>query len=63
MTPGTTNRTTESFDAKPFTAACIAAGLFASATLMTACGKTAEAVTPEQIQRQYGVAGAYTDDV
>ena len=63
MTSGTTNSTTTSFDAKTFTAACVAAGLIAGATLITACGKAAEAVTPEQIQQQYGVAGAYTDDV
>ena len=63
MTSGTTNSTTTSFDAKTFTAACVAAGLIAGATLITACGKAAEAVTPELFQQQYGVAGAYTDDV
>jgi hypothetical protein len=59
----TTDITTKSFDATIGAGTLVAACLFAGATLVTACGKTAEAVTPEQIQQQYGVAGAYTDDV
>jgi len=63
MKSGMTDITTTPFEAKTCAAAFIAACLFACATLVTACGNAAEAVTPEQIQQQYGVAGAYTDDV
>ncbi len=44
-------------------AAVIAFVLVASATIFAGCEKKADAVTPEQIERQYGVSGAYTDDV
>jgi hypothetical protein len=37
--------------------------ILVSATIFIACERKADAVTPEQIQQQYGVAGAYMDDV
>jgi len=40
-----------------------AAVLFVSATSFVGCEKKADAITPDKIQQQYGVAGAYTDDV
>ena len=30
---------------------------------LTACSRDTQAMTPDQIQRQYGVSGAYTDTV
>ena len=33
------------------------------ATILTSCERKAEAVTPEQLQQAYGVAGAYTGEV
>ena len=33
------------------------------ATLLTACTKDLEAMSPDQIEKQYGVAGAYTDTI
>jgi hypothetical protein len=35
----------------------------ASAGVFVACERKADAVTPDKIQQEYGVAGAYTDDV
>jgi hypothetical protein len=35
----------------------------ASATVFVGCERKADAVTPDKIQQEYGVAGAYTDDV
>jgi hypothetical protein len=49
--------------ANPFTKTIGATLLLAGTMLGAACEKKADALTPEQIQRQYGVAGAYTDDV
>ena len=46
----------------PFASAFAAVLLLASATIV-GCERKAEAVTPEKIERQYGVSGAYTDDV
>ncbi len=43
--------------------ACVAALVLGSATMFVGCTKTADAVTPEKIDQQYGVSGAYTDDV
>jgi hypothetical protein len=37
--------------------------LAAGAIAAVACGRGAEAVTPEAIEQQYGVSGAHTDDV
>jgi hypothetical protein len=34
-----------------------------SATTIAACGRTAEAVTPERIEQQYGISGAHADDI
>jgi hypothetical protein len=44
-------------------AAFAVAVLLVSATSFVACESKADAVTPEKIQQQYGVAGAYTADV
>jgi hypothetical protein len=49
--------------ANPFTKAIGATLLLAGTMLGVACEKKVDSLTPEQIQRQYGVAGAYTDDV
>jgi uncharacterized membrane protein len=46
-----------------FAAAFAAVLLLASATIFVGCERKADAVTPERIERQYGVSGAYTDDV
>jgi hypothetical protein len=40
-----------------------AAALLAGATVFTGCERKADAVTPERIEQQYGVPGAYTDTV
>jgi hypothetical protein len=37
--------------------------LLVSATVFVGCERKADAVTPETIERQYGISGAYTDDV
>jgi hypothetical protein len=37
--------------------------LAAGAIAFVACGRGADAVTPETIEQQYGVSGAHTDDV
>ena len=37
--------------------------LFAGSTLLAACGRDAQAVSPETLEKQYGVAGAYADTV
>jgi hypothetical protein len=49
-------------NANSFTA-LLAALVSVSATFFAACEKKADAMTPEKIQEQYGVAGAYTEDV
>ena len=41
----------------------MAALLFASATVLVGCEQKADAVTPEKIEQQYGVSGAYTGSV
>jgi len=43
--------------------AWMAALLFASATVLVGCEQKADAVTPEKIEQQYGVSGAYTGSV
>ena len=43
--------------------ACVAALLLASTTVLVGCEQKAEAVTPEKIEQQYGVSGAYVDSV
>lgn len=40
-----------------------ALGFTLAAVLSTACGRDAQAITPEKVEQQYGVAGAYTDTV
>src|SRR6516164_4805466 len=44
-------------------AACVAVLLLASVTGLAGCGQKADAVTPEKIEQQYGVSGAYVDSV
>jgi hypothetical protein len=46
-----------------YAAAFVAMVLLGSATVLVGCEKKLDAVTPERIEQQYGVAGAYTDDV
>jgi hypothetical protein len=46
-----------------FAEACAVALLLAAATVLVGCERTTEAVTPQKIEQQYGVTGAYTDDV
>jgi hypothetical protein len=40
-----------------------ACGLVLGAAFMSACGRDAQAMGPENVERQYGVAGAYTGPV
>jgi len=42
---------------------CVAAFVLASTTVLVGCEQKAEAVTPEKIEQQYGVSGAYMDNV
>jgi len=44
-------------------AACVAVLLLASVTVLAGCGQKVDAVTPEKIEQQYGVSGAYVDSV
>jgi hypothetical protein len=44
-------------------AAFVVSFITGSASIFIGCEKKADAVTPEKIEQQYGVAGAYTDDV
>jgi hypothetical protein len=37
--------------------------LLASATALTGCERSVDAVTPERVEQHYGVTGAYTDTV
>ena len=41
----------------------IAAVLLGSSCVFVACGNKTDAVTPERLQQQYGLVGAYTDEV
>lgn len=38
-------------------------GLGLCAVVLSACGRDAQAITPEKVEQQYGVAGAYADTV
>ncbi len=44
-------------------AGCFALMLLSSAAILGGCERKADAVTPEQLQQQYGVSGAYTGEV
>lgn len=44
-------------------AACATLLLSSSALVLAGCERKAEAVTPDQLQRQYGVSDAYTGEV
>jgi hypothetical protein len=46
-----------------FVDACVGTLLLAGTTVLVGCERTAEAVTPQKIEQQYGVSGAYTDEV
>jgi hypothetical protein len=46
-----------------FATAFVVTFVTGSASIFIGCEKKADAVTPEKIEQQYGVAGAYTDDV
>ena len=48
---------------KPFAGVCVVGLLLACPTVWIGCDRTADAVTPQKLEQQYGVSGAYTDDV
>lgn len=47
----------------PFPMYASALGLALGGAFLSACGHDAQAVSPEKVEQQYGVSGAYTDDV
>jgi hypothetical protein len=47
----------------PIRAALLSALLFGAGTLVTGCGRNADAFTPQQLQQQYGITDAYAGQV
>jgi hypothetical protein len=46
-----------------FVAVLTVAGVLGSATAFIGCERKADAITPEKLEQQYGVSGAYSEDV
>ena len=63
MKPRTNRERANGLRAPAVGVALTASVLLASATVLVGCGQRADAVTPEKIEQQYGVSGAYGGEV